>query len=238
MSDLTCYFEYVYEPITELSKMVFQELVKNISSGSVLDLGCGQIGHYWAMGYIDKVSQVSFLDYHSQNIDRQADIIFNSNPIDFEKGFSSTLDYLKTEKFVNTTFDIETLFSELIQKTSQVCIYDFLKASKATEYDHILAIESIECVNTKREFIKVLNNIYTMLNPNGVLHASILRYDQKNQDTENLINQKMEGGFNPDIQTIINSFENTQLELISCKSHQIQGIKNYPQVTFIQAMKK
>jgi hypothetical protein len=238
MSDLACYFDYVYQPITKLSQLVFQELISKINGGSVLDLGCGQVGHYWAMGYITKASQVSFLDYHCQNIDRLAEIIYNSDPSSFEQSFSTTVDYLKTEQIVDANFTVESLFLQLIQKTSHVDTFDFVEQSHPDQFDHILAVESIECVDTKLDFIQVLNNLSSMLNPLGTVHALILKYDKKTEATETSIGQKMEGGFNPNLPTVLDCFEASKLQLVYTNQVVLNDLHNYPEAIFIRAKKK
>jgi 2-polyprenyl-3-methyl-5-hydroxy-6-metoxy-1,4-benzoquinol methylase len=233
----TCYFDFIYEPITPFRKLIFENLISRVSGQKVLDLGCGQVGHYWALGYSDRVKTIDFLDYHQTNIDILSEKIASINPEKLERKFADTINFLKDSKIISLQNYQEIAFN-LVSKVRQTEVFDFLKDILAEKYDTILAIESLECVNSKEDFILALNNTAKLLEPKGRLLALVLRYNLPDNYTHKLISEKMEGGLNPDQKQLEKMFKNSDLSLNWIKTVAVPELHNYPEAIFLEAKLK
>lgn len=233
----TCYFDFIYEPITAFRKLIFENLISKIKGQKVLDLGCGQVGHYWALGYQDKVEIVDFLDYHQTNIEILSEKIASINPEKLEQNFADTINFLKDSKII-TLQNYQEIAFNLVSKVRQTEVFDFLKDKWTEKYDTILAIESLECVNTKEDFILALNNTAKILQSDGRLLALVLRYNLTEDYTNKLISEKMEGGLNPDENQLKNLFQSSKLDLTWIKTIAVPELHNYPEAIFLEAKLK
>lgn len=233
----SCYFEFIYEPITEFRKLIFEKLIRNINGQKVLDLGCGQVGHYWSLAYAERVKTIDFLDYHQSNVDILSKEISLINPENLEQNFADTIKYLAESKTITMPSYQEIAFN-LVSKIGQVEVFDFLKDKWTKKYDTILAIESLECVNTKEDFILALNNTAKLLEPDGRLLALVLRYNLPDSYTQKLISEKMEGGLNPNVNELKSFFNGSNLDLTWIESIDVPELHNYPEAIFLEAKLK
>lgn len=233
----TCYFDFIYEPITPFRKLIFENLVSKVEGQKVLDLGCGQVGHYWALGYSGKVKTIDFLDYHQTNIEILSEEITSINPEKLEQNFADTIKFLTDSKII-TLQNYQEIAFNLVSQIKQTEAFDFLKDKWTEKYDTILAIESLECVNTKEDFILALNNTARLLEPKGKLLALVLRYNLTDNYTHKLISEKMEGGLNPDQKELEKMFENSDLSLNWIKTVAVPELHNYPEAIFLEACLK
>jgi cyclopropane fatty-acyl-phospholipid synthase-like methyltransferase len=233
----TCYFDFIYEPITPFRKLIFNKLISKVRGQKILDLGCGQVGHYWAFGYQDKVEMIDFLDYHQTNIEILSEKITSINPEKLEQNFADTIKFLKDSKTISLQSYQEITFN-LVSKVRQIETFNFLKDKWTEKYDTILAIESLECVNTEEDFILALNNTAKLLEKNGKLLALILRYNLPDNYTKKLISEKMEGGLNPNQKQLEKMFENSDLSLDWIKNIPVPELHNYPEAIFLEAKLK
>lgn len=233
----TCYFDFIYEPITPFRKLIFEKLISKVKGKKVLDLGCGQVGHYWSLGYQDKVEMIDFLDYHQTNIEILSEKIASINPEKLKQNFADTINFLKDSKIISLQSYQEIAFN-LVSKIRQMEVFDFLKDRWTEKYDTILAIESLECVNTEEDFILALNNTAKLLKKNGKLLALVLRYNLPDNYTHKLIYEKMEGDLNPDQKQLEKMFENSNLSLDWIKNISVPELHNYPEAIFLEAKLK
>jgi 2-polyprenyl-3-methyl-5-hydroxy-6-metoxy-1,4-benzoquinol methylase len=230
----TCYFDFIYEPITAFRKLIFKEIISKVEGKTVLDLGCGQVGHYWALGYQEKVETIDFLDYHQTNIQILSEKVTSINPEKLEQNFADTIEFLK-ESEIAALQNYQEIAFNLVSKIRNLEVFDFLKDQWAEKYDTILAVESLECVNTDEDFILGLNNTAKLLQPNGKLLALILRYNLTSSYTQKLIFEKMEGGLNPNQNQIESYFKNSNLEISWIKTITVPELHNYPEAIFLEA---
>ncbi len=210
MSD---YFDFVNEPITYLRKSIFKKLISKIKFGTILDLGCGSVGHYWSLGYINEVENVSFVDYNNNNIIELESIITNLDPTLIESNFGDTIYFLLQNNIIKPSSNHESIAVDIVSKVNNLQVYDFLNEPMDVKFDYILTLESIECVQSEKEFILALNNIAAMLQPEGKLLCHTLRYQNKTDYTKQMIIDKMEGEFNPSISQLQQCFDNSNLKL-------------------------
>ena len=233
----SCYFDFIYEPITPFRKLIFEKLVSKVKGQKILDLGCGQVGHYWALGYCGKIQTVDFLDYHDSNIQILSEKIATLDPLVVEENFSDTIKFLHDSKIINNQNYQEIAFN-LVSKIQHQEVFNFLKDQWNQKYDTVLAIESLECVNTEEEFILALNNTAKLLKPNGKLLALVLRYKVGDDYTNKLISDKMEGSLNPDQEKLKKLFQKSNLELSWIQTIYVPELHNYPEAIFLEAQLK
>lgn len=232
---LNCYFEYIYEPITRFRKTVFEKLISKVVTGSLLDLGCGQVGEYWALGYSHRVDSIDFFDYHTSNIHALSDKIDSLSPDLLQNKYSDTIAFLKTANIIPATINNEELATNVITKVRSLKTYNFLVDSSINKYDTVIAIESVECVDSESDFVLGLDNIASLLQPNGIFLGLILRYNFMQDYTNELISYKMEGRLNPDLPTIKRLFEQSNLQIDWIEIENLPEQHDYQQAIFVQA---
>ncbi len=88
-------FDFIFNPVNDIRKLVFTELISKVHGDIVLDLGCGAVGHYWSLGYIDKVGTVDFVDCNKVFIESQSATINQLSPEYLEANFKETILFLK-----------------------------------------------------------------------------------------------------------------------------------------------
>ena len=235
--DNSCYFDFIYEPITSFRKLIFEKLISRVNGESILDLGCGQVGHYWALGYCDKVEIIDFLDYHESNIQILSEKVATLDPFVLEQKFADTISFLEDSKIINSQNYQEIAFN-LVSKIQNQEVFDFLKDRRNQKYDTILAIESLECVNTESDFILALNNTAKLLNPNGKLLGLVLRYQLNDEYVQGLVLDKMEGLINPTEKQLKDLFEVSDLKLDWIEAIPVPELHNYPEAIFFEAKLK
>lgn len=233
----TCYFNFIYEPVTPFRKLIFEKLVSKVKGQKILDLGCGQVGHYWALGYCDKVEIIDFLDYHESNIQILSEKIATLDPPLIQQNFADTIRFLHDSNIINNQ-NYEEIAFNLVSKVQHQEVFNFLKDQWNQKYDTVLAIESLECVDTEEDFILALNNTAKLLKPNGKLLALVLRYNLGDDYTNKLILEKMEGGLNPNEKKLKELFKKSNLELSWIQTILVPELHNYSEAIFLEAQLK
>ncbi|MCX7997076.1 MAG: class I SAM-dependent methyltransferase [Patescibacteria group bacterium] len=228
---INCYFDYIQNPISAYRKALFKKCIASITGGDVLDLGCGAVGHYWALGYVSRVNSYSLYDYSAETIAFQSQRIDEIEPFLLADKFGDTLAYLKKSALLPKNYPLHQLTADLIVKLRQVKKFDFLKDHPEHQFDHILAIESLECVQNLTQFKNGLRRTLRMLKPGGHLAMVVLHYDRITTHTEQLIQNKLEGRLNPDessIQQVLRKLPHKRFRIESiAQTH----IENYSQAT-------
>lgn len=194
---MQCYFDYIYDSITSFRKRIFLEVIASIDGGDVLDLGCGQVGHYWALGYAHKAKSLSFYDYSAVNIAEQQRVIDMVSPASLEEQFTDTLAFLKESKLLPSELTYTEIAQMLINKTEECKQFNFLEGTSNRTFDHIVAIESLECVDTEDDFIHSMGAAMKLLKPRGHLAMVALTYDTQEAYIDDLIASQLEGALNP-----------------------------------------
>jgi len=235
MTTNNCYFDFIYEPITGYRMLIFEKIISKVTGKKILDLGCGQIGHYWALGYSSKVELIDFFDLKEENITALSKEISILNPDLIEENFFDTVEFLKNHLIINRNLTSKDLALSIISKTRNITNFNFLSSSTNQKYDTILAIECIECVNTKAEFILALNNISRLLGKNSKLLCLILRYDEQTDETLRQVELRMEGLLNPNQKLVEEMFSASKLKLNWIESCKEINLYNYSEGIFLEA---
>lgn len=195
---MQCYFDYIHNPISPYRKKIFEKVIATIQGGDVLDLGCGQVGHYWAMGYALRAHSLTFSDYSPENIAAQSHHIALLTPDVLVEQFNDTLSYLTAIHCIpNSPTTPRDIATAILSNTKAITAFDFLRDSGPPQFDHILAIESLECVNSEQDLRVALRTAVHLLNPGGHLAVAVLRYDQVTETTETLVQERLGGLLNP-----------------------------------------
>lgn len=190
-------FDYIHEPPHPLKQAVFTHLIAKIAQGQVLDLGCGKAGLYWSLGYIQRVEQVTFLDYYAENVAFLHTSLNELSASRLEKDYGAVISFLQAQQLLATPFSYEALAEELVTKIVDIQRFDFLADNTYERYDTVLCLQSIECVNTQDELEQTLKTIRNMLKQDGTCLGSVLRYRQSNHFTDRLVAAKLDGRLNP-----------------------------------------
>ena len=102
---------------------VIKHVIKRIDHGTVCDLGSHAIGHYWAMGYIERVESYSCYDLSSEAIQLFKNTINNWQTGDLLKKYPVFINYLYDNNII--TASPELIEKQLIEKLDVVKVFDF-----------------------------------------------------------------------------------------------------------------
>jgi hypothetical protein len=228
-------FDFMYQPINLIRIATFKDLISKVKGDKVLDLGCGAVGHYWALAYIHQVQYVDMVDCNSEFVDALSEIVNCITPEYLEQNFEDTVEFLKNNQSIPVDQNYYTLAENLVTKINDIKVFDFLKDSLKTKYDIVLAMQSIECVDDENQFLVAINQTANLLELNGIALIQVLRYRSVTDYTQGLIDQKMEGILNPDIIMIQELFGNSKLQIDDIKIINLGETVNHNETIFIQA---
>ena len=231
---LLCPADYIYNPITPYRQEIFRRLVGEINGGDVLDLGCDHVGHYWALGYAERVSSYSLYDYNTESIKKQQTAIENISGTSLAEYFAETIDFLKAENLVSRNTTNDALAELMVTKFSDCQYFDYLKPKITQTFDCVLAVESLESVHNREDFVKGLETVENLLNPGGKLLAVILPWDYNNDDVQDRAQKGREGLFNPDINEILKGLNQSGFSDVE-HSYYKTLMDNYTHAWFIKA---
>lgn len=224
-------------PLTLYGQKIFREVIRRIDGDDVLDLGCGTVGHYWAMGYMQRVKSITYADYCEENIDLLSTTLARLTPDFLQFHYEDTIQFLQAEQLLSPTVTYEAIAEQLITTCAHTMVADFKQdLSFLGTFDTVLALESIECVDTQEEFFHVVSTIYRLLKPNGTFVGIITPYDSKNAYTQMFIDRGVEGNLNPQRADVEATFQQAQFEHITVQTL-ATGIYNYSQALVIHATK-
>jgi len=234
-------FGYVQEPFSEKSRQIFTRLIAPIKNKTILELGCGANGYFWALGYVQRAQSITFCDRSQLYLDclkKNLNQLCKAKTI---QSFSAVLSFLKNKKLVDAQATIHELAKQILMKSEFVC-YDFVcDKPLANKYDYIVMVESIACVQDQDELNLVLAKINKMLNKTGTLNAIWTPYIERNELTKILIKEKIDGQLNPNISHFEKALKKNGLRIVQLeqdKSAPLEGCpENYPHPIFIIAEK-
>lgn len=206
-------YQYIFRPLSHMRKEKFKRIVAAVEGGDVLDLGCGQAGHYWAMGYAHKAETLSFYDVVPENIDEQIASIETLSPSFIDEHFLETLDFLYAEHILPASQNAQTIAADIIGKTVDIQVFDFVKDNVDKQFDTVLAMESIEIADTYNDYVSSLRNAKSMLKPGGLFLGVILPYDELLPTTQEQIDIKREGILNPGVEQTRDAFSDAGWDL-------------------------
>ena len=221
-----CRSDYIYWPLSSNKKLVFDEVIRRVKGGDVLDLGCGEAGLYWALGDTDKTDSVSFLDINEGHVQSISEQIEKISPDYLNENFGTTIDWLK-EKSIVSHRDITDLATDLIEKIDDVSVFDFQKQNPSKTYDTALCIESLQVADNQETLNSQVVNVSRFIRENGSLIGISWVYNEFNDHTQGLVNLKYDGLLNPDQDAFKKAFEYAGLQIIELKTVQTPDINNY-----------
>ncbi len=230
-------FDYIYVPPQELKQAVFTHLITKITHGQVLDLGCGKAGLYWSLGYIQRVEQVTFFDYWTENIAFLHTSLNELSGAQLEKDYGAVVSFLQEQQLLTIPFSYEALAEELVTKIVDIQPCDFLSASAQEcqeRYDVVLCLQSLECVNNQDELDRALTTIRKLLKPDGMWLGSVLRYQQRSAFTDKLIAAKLDGKLNPTAELLENALLKSGFQQINVQKIAVPG-QNYHELLLFTA---
>jgi SAM-dependent methyltransferase len=198
---------YVNFPITPYRKKLFTEVISCINKGNVLDLGCGQAGTYWALGYADRVDSITFVDYHESNIRATNKQLNELSPSVISEQFGDSFGFLQSAGILSPHSNEINVAEAIIEKVVSVDKLDFLDMCFKERFDFILSVEALECVNDYMQLKQVLANCFQALASDGRLLGVAAMYDVFTDRTRELIEVRLEGSLNPDEQILLKAFE-------------------------------
>lgn len=176
--------------------MVFSSLLAPIHSGAVLDIGCGTAGLYWAMGYADRVSSLSFLDCQKVQIQELEDQLSLTTPEYIESNFGDTIAYLKPGLPLDkVSFAMASCLQENSDAflVSDIAQPDISITSYSRKWQHVVALQSLQCLASLDEFEQALCNISQLLAKEGTFCGTLLHYHKVTSRVEELRKHRLEG---------------------------------------------
>ena len=206
-------FFHLFQSLSWMRGEQFRRVVSRVEGPDVLDLGCGFTGYYWAMGYAHKANSISFYDVVPENIEALTNYIEMLSPEDVEANFSETIEFLRDESIIPANMSAEEIVENLISKTADIQVFDFLSDQTNQAFDTVMALQAIEINDTYEEFVQSLNNVKTMLKPGGQFIGIILPYDEVLPITADEIAIRKEGRLNPKYDDVVKAFKESDLEL-------------------------
>lgn len=227
-----CYGEYVFLPISEYRRLVFDKLIMPLPGGKMADIGCGPIGWYWSLGYIHKATELDFYDINTAFLQRSLEGVYQLTPDWLHEEVSSTIDYL----------DNKGISARDIARSAAVLhcrglIHNIHEKPLPKKVDSLLAIESIEIVDTEYELRTVIENCIDSLLPGGVFSFSVARFNSADETIIELQSQQLEGKLNPTLSQIEAIIENCAVSVEYVEQHTVPE-KNYEEVILGVVRKK
>jgi cyclopropane fatty-acyl-phospholipid synthase-like methyltransferase len=213
-------YQYFYRPMSVMRAEKFSRILSQIKGGDVLDLGCGQAGHYWALAYAHRVNSISFYDVVEENIAEQLMSIENLSPEFIEENLMETVDYLRDKGYLPANLSLDEIAENIITKTKDIRVFDFVSDTVDKKFNYIMAMESIEIADTYDDFVQSLKNAKSMLKDDGLFLGIILPYDELLPFTQDAINIKREGVLNPGIEETKQAFAEAGLKLEALETYE------------------
>lgn len=186
---------YSEEQRPEYFADVIEHIIKRVDHGSVCDLGSHAIGHYWAMGYIERVQSYSCYDLSAEAIQIFKDLIQNWQAGDLMKNHPVYMDYLYRHNVIQQSpQDIE---KQLVEKLDVVKVFDFLSDTPDKQYDIVLANESLPVVDSYDELVIAMKTARDFLKPDGLFLSVSSPFDKITGEIERMQNFRIEGSLSP-----------------------------------------
>jgi len=221
------YADNVYreEKMPEYFSDVIDSVIKRIDHGSVCDLGSHAIGHYWAMGYIERVDNYSCYDLSPEAINIFNDLMKNWQPGDLMKKHPVYMNYLYKNKVI--TAPPEEIEQQLIDKLDVVKVFDFLKDQPEKKYDIVLANESLSVVDTYEELLTAVKTSYDFLNEGGLFLSVSGPFEEETSDVKEMQKFKIEGRLAPTGETYERAMKEVGYTNIKIQTLPVNNYENY-----------
>jgi SAM-dependent methyltransferase len=229
------YADYVEGPIDSYRKQVFEQLIGQISGGTLCDLGSHSVAHYLALGYAHKVTSYECYDVLDRALDLQAQAIDALNIETAQDKYASTISYL-CEQSINSDFDLTERITAIIENFDGVRKFDFLQNKADDQFNTVLALGSLEIVDTEDEFQTAIQTAKSLLKPDGKLLAQIVPYGEKTDLVNGFCNAGLDGGLNPDENMIRTNLEKADFSSLTINRADTE-IGCYPYAYFITAQR-
>lgn len=223
-----CDINYIYEPLTEYRRTILDVLgCYTPQESALLDLGCGAVGFYWALSYLNKVNSVSFADRNDEMLEILSSRMDGLTPETLTEAFKDS---------APAGFDAETFLAELHRKTADVFAVDILQTPTPRKYDAILTLEVLDCAQTESELQIMASNVAASLDNGGRLIGCCLNYKEWSAELAALATQRLAGILNPSLEQVTLAIENAGLRIIYAENRPT-GMSKYPLAHFFCAEK-
>lgn len=230
------YFGYISgEPPEYVKQIYWKDVIEKIDEGRVIDLGTGSVGHYWALGYIMNVEEVLLTDIDEELLDDLRDKLNSLTPEKLESKFSDTLAFLKKQGIVDEEVAPMDLASNIFRK-SRVKEMDFTEKNSG-KFDYALSIESLGCVDTKKDFYKAIETAYDCLNDGGILLGVADYYEEGHDYVKKLKKMGLEADLNPDTEDFEEAFEKAGFSNFEIEEHTGDFCPGYSKLMSFKAVK-
>ncbi len=227
------YPRYIETPVTPYRRAIFNRLIRNISGGSVCDLGSHAVGHYWALGYAERVREIAFLDISEEAVALQQKTLDILSPAMLEERYGDTLAFLKAEHIASG--DPVHAALALQENVDRIERFDFLKDVPEKAFDWLIAIESLEIVKSQNEYAQAFQTARQLLKPGtGRLLAVVVPYSARDNNVECLCQSGLEGTLNPGEEETRAALSEAGFKDFSVETVETQ-MENYPLACFITA---
>lgn len=190
-------FEYVRDLPSNYIKTQFEQIISPISGGRVLDMGCGPVGDYWALGYAHRVDSITYFDKNPEFIDFLRRRFDTLSPESLKMLYSPTISYLKDAGLAPATADEIFHAENLLRTYSGVYEFDFLEGNNLERFDHVIALEALEVVHSARQLKKALSTVRALLNDSGVLRGVLIRFESLTPKVSHCADNYVIGTLNP-----------------------------------------
>lgn len=157
--DISCDLDFIYAPISMYRKQVLQFLLTHITHGSVFEIGCGAVGHYWALAYAPRVSRIIFSDRLPAMIEHEAQRIDALDPAHLDSLFPGTLEFLASIASPHEAFSTHERIAALHTAFENTALFDCVVDRLSQQYDTILANEVFENLPSLDDLSRALSNI-------------------------------------------------------------------------------
>jgi SAM-dependent methyltransferase len=227
-------FDYIYEYPQDLKQIVFLQLLTHITHGTVLDLGCGKAGLYWSLGYVQRVENITFVDYWEDAVAFLHSMVNQLSGAAIEKDYRAVISFLHEQQLLAASCSSEELAEALADRIVAIEPFDFLTQRMTDRYDFVLCLQALECVRNVAELDAALATVKTLLRPGGRCLGTVLRYQQAGAFTERLIEAKLDGLLNPTADLLQDALLRNGFQRISLNKVVIPG-QNYHELLLFTA---
>lgn len=226
MLTASCYFDYIYEPVSPYRQSLFDWINRHMPAGaSVLDLGCGAVGFYWALRYLERAEKLIFADRNQDVIDLLSSRIDSLSPDSVRAQFGGMTD------------DAQGWLEDFHAKIDTIRVADAITDMPDTTFDAVLAIELFDCANSMGDLSAMVRYCAESLNNGGRLIGCTLHYQEWTNSLEQLFQDALAGKLNPDANSLKSALIDAGLTIEGFDIRD-PGMKNYPQAYFFCAARR
>ncbi|MDE1171627.1 MAG: methyltransferase domain-containing protein [Verrucomicrobium sp.] len=221
-----CDFDYIYAPLTPYRAEILRFVERHVPEGaSVLDLGCGAVGFYWALGYLRKAAALRFADRNEAVLAGLAARLDQLTPAMLERDFADV---------PPSGLSRET-WLEKLHAVADVAQIDALEAGEGT-YGALLAVELLECAQDEEELRRIASFCAARLVPGGRLIGCTLDYVAWTPSLEALARERLAGRVRIEEKTLRQAIEDAGLKVADWSVFST-GMENHPRAYFFCAEK-